>query len=197
MATVTPYEQAVPSPVVPAGPALLTADDLLAMPDASRYELVDGRLQERNMGNLASNVGANITILLGAYVHANNLGKMFIADAGFRLSPSEVSTVRKPDVSFVKRGRLPDDTPSSGYDDLAPDLAVEVLSPNDLAVEVDSKREEYRRAGVRLIWIVNPETRTIHVYRADGSTSLLHEDDELSGEDVIPGFTCRVAEAFV
>lgn len=66
----------------------------------------------------------------------------------------------------------------------------------DLAVETASKREEYRRAGVRLIWIVNPETRMIHVYRADGSTSLLHEDDELSGEDVIPGFTCRVSAVF-
>lgn len=79
---------------------------------------------------------------------------------------------------------------------LATDLVVSALSPNDLAVEVDAKREEYRRAGVRLIWIVNPETRTIHIYRADGLPSLLHEDDELSGEDAIPGFSCRFSAAF-
>jgi Uma2 family endonuclease len=195
MATVAHSENAVSPPVVPAD-KLLTPDDLLALSDEKRFELVEGRLVERNMGNLASSVGANITIVLGAYVKANHLGEVFNSEAGFRLSPNSPATVRKPDFSFVKRGRLPDDTPSSGYDALAPDLAVEVLSPNDLVIEVDAKREEYLRAGVRLIWIVNPDTRTMQVYRADGSTSLLREHDELSGEDVIPGFSCRVSSIF-
>jgi Uma2 family endonuclease len=179
-------------PVVAAG-GLLTPDDFVAIPGEREFELVEGRLVERNGGNVAGLVGSRLACKLHDYVEAHDLGLIFNSGAGFQLS---AATIRKPSVSFVSRGRLPDDMPSSGYDALAPDLVVLVLAPNDKAVEVDFKREEYLRAGVRLIWIVSPETRTIQVYRGDGSTSLLHENDELSGEDVVPGFRCGVASVF-
>ena len=77
-----------------------------------------------------------------------------------------------------------------------PILAVEVVSPNDIVYQLEDKLEDYRKVGVPLVWVVYPNSRTVRVYRADGSTSHLHEDDELSGEDVIPGFRCPVREIF-
>lgn len=83
-----------------------------------------------------------------------------------------------------------------GFLRIAPDLAVEVVSPNDTVYEVDEKVEELLAAGVRLVWVLNPETRIVEVHRLDGTVSKLHVADELSGEDVLPGFTCPVAELF-
>jgi Uma2 family endonuclease len=83
-----------------------------------------------------------------------------------------------------------------GWARIAPDLVVEVISPNDLAYEVDEKVEEYGRVDVPLTWVVNPHTRTVVVHRADGSISRLREGDELSGESVIPGFRCPVSAIF-
>jgi Uma2 family endonuclease len=104
--------------------------------------------------------------------------------------------VRKPDVSFLCSGRLPGNRPARGYDAIPPDLAVEILSPRDLASDIDMKVEEYLRAGVRLVWVVNPDARTVRIHRADRTITGLHEGDELSGEDVLPGFACKVAEIF-
>jgi Uma2 family endonuclease len=104
--------------------------------------------------------------------------------------------VRKPDVSFIRRGRLPDERLPKGHVTIPPDLAVEVLSPNDLADEVDEKVKEYLEAGVLVVWVVFPKTRTVQIHRADGPIVKLTETDELSGEEVLPGFRCRVGEIF-
>jgi len=73
---------------------------------------------------------------------------------------------------------------------------VEVISPNDLAKDLDEKLEDYLRAGVKLIWVINPETRTLQIYYPDGTSRRLHETDEVSGDSVIPGFRCPVAALF-
>jgi len=86
---------------------------------------------------------------------------------------------------------------SEGHIRIVPDLAVEVISANDLAYAVDEKVDEYETAGVQLIWIVNPEMRTVRVHRADGTVRVLPEKDELDGEHVLPGFRCRVGELFL
>ena len=86
---------------------------------------------------------------------------------------------------------------SEGHIGIAPDLAVEVVSPNDLAYEIDKKVEEYDTASVKLIWVVNPETKTVRVHRADGTVTVLREKDELDGENVVPGFRCRVGDLFL
>jgi Uma2 family endonuclease len=104
--------------------------------------------------------------------------------------------IRKPDLSFICLGRLPDEQIPDGYIKLAPDLAVEVISPNDIHYETDQKVDEYLKAGTRLVWVVNPVVRTVLIYRADGSIGGVRESGELDGEDVIPGFRCRVADLF-
>jgi Uma2 family endonuclease len=81
-----------------------------------------------------------------------------------------------------------------GWAKIVPDLAVEVVSPNDLAEDLEEKIVDYEKVGVPLVWVMNPRSRTVMVYRGDGSVSRLHEDDELSGEDVIPGFRCPVRD---
>lgn len=174
----------------------VTPDALLMMPDGDRYELVDGHLVERNMGFRSSYIGANLCQLIGSYCRANDLGWFVGSDCGYQCFPDDPNRVRKPDVSFIRRGRLSRDSAPEGHVRIAPDLAVEVLSPNDLDYETDRKVEEYLRAGVRLVWVVSPESRTVLVYRGDGTITGLRESDELSGEDTLPGFRCRVSDLF-
>jgi Uma2 family endonuclease len=173
-----------------------TPEDLLAMPNGDRFELVDGQLVERNMSAWSSHIGGRMVRLLGNFCEENPLGWTMQADCSYQCFPHAPSLVRKPDVSVIRFGRFPNERLPEGHIRIAPDLAVEVLSPNDLDYETDQKIEEYLRAGVRLVWVINPESRTVLIYRADGSINGLREQDELSGEDVLPGFRCRVAELF-
>ncbi len=105
--------------------------------------------------------------------------------------------IRKPDVSFILAGRLPDNKIPEGYIKIAPDLAVEVVSPTDIQYEVDRKVAEYLEAGVQLVWVINPDTRVIFIYRVDGSASIIRDGAELDGEAAVPGFKCAVADLFV
>jgi Uma2 family endonuclease len=102
-----------------------------------------------------------------------------------------------PDASVVVAGRLPGDEAPQGYIPIAPDLAVEVLSPGEFAEELAEKLADYRSAGIRLVWVVSPATRMVAIRRADGTLAELDATGTLSGEDVLPGFTCTVAELFV
>ncbi|MBI3466041.1 MAG: Uma2 family endonuclease, partial [Planctomycetes bacterium] len=102
----------------------------------------------------------------------------------------------KPDAAFIRFGRLPGEQLPIGYVRIAPDLAVEVTSPNELAEEVESKIDDYLAAGVRLLWIVNPTRRTVRIHRANGTIGWLREHDTLDGEDVLPGFRCAVRDLF-
>jgi Uma2 family endonuclease len=171
-----------------------TPEDLLALPEPVQYELVDGQLVERNMGALSSLIGLTLGHFMRAHCEPKH-GWVFGADCGYQCFPDDPNKVRKPDVSFVRRERLPGGPPK-GHIRLAPDLAAEVLSPNDLATEVETKVQEYLGAGVKLVWVVNPDLRTVRVHRADGSITGLSEHDELDGEDVLSGFRCRVGELF-
>ena len=173
-----------------------TPDDLLTMPDGYRYELVDGTLVERHMGWLAGVVGTKLLLRIGNFNDQHNLGWVNQGGDGSYLPFPGSRSVRKPDVSFVRFGRFPNEQPPSGHALLAPDLAVEIVSPNDLYEEVDRKIEEYISAGVRLVWIISPQNHTARVYRLNGSSISLREDDELDGEDVLPGFRCRVGDIF-
>ncbi len=175
----------------------LTPEDLLTMPDGDRYELVDGRLVERNMSLWSSYVAGQVFGLCNDFCRTNPLGWVLPEGTSYQCFPDAPGKVRKADVSFISLDRLSlQQATAEGHISLAPDLAVEVLSPNDLAYEVDKKVNEYLTAGVCLVWVVNPETRSVTVYRADGSVSKVREQEELSGENVIPGFRCRVAEFF-
>jgi Uma2 family endonuclease len=104
--------------------------------------------------------------------------------------------VRKPDVSFIRVGRLPGEKAPEGHTRIPPDLAVEVVSPKDLAYEVTDHVEDYLKADVRLVWVIDLHVRTVLIYRLDGSISGLREKDELDGEAVVVGFRCPVRELF-
>ena len=132
--------------------------------------------------------------MLDAFSEANDSGWILPADASYQCFPDAPTRVRKPDVSFIKRGRLPGERLPKGHCPIAPDLAVEVLSPRDLSSRTIKKIEEYLQAGVSLVWIVDPAMRTVQIHRKDGSIVELHENDELTGEDVLPGFRCLVSD---
>jgi Uma2 family endonuclease len=110
------------------------------------------------------------------------------------VSLTNPGSFERPDISFVRRGRLPGDVPPKGWVKIPPDLAVEVVSPNDSSDQLEEKLADYEKVGIPLIWVVSLTSRTVMVYRADGSVSRLREDDELSGEDVVPGFRCPIRE---
>lgn len=171
-----------------------TPEDLLTMPDGKDYELVDGQLVERNMGIKSNWVATRLASRLDRFSEENPMGWAQGSEAGYQCFPHEPGRVRKPDVSFVRYGRLPGGVLPDGWARIRPDLAVEVVSPNDLAGELDEKLDDYEKAGVPLIWVIYLVSRTVMVYRGDGTVSRLHEDDELSGEDVIPGFRCPVRD---
>jgi Uma2 family endonuclease len=173
-----------------------TPEDLLAMPDGKNYELADGELVERNMGWESSWIGGRLHHFLSAYCEANRLGWVAPGDASYQCFPFPSDQVRRPDVSFISIHRLTPDHKPSGHCRIAPDLVVEVVSPNDLYLDVEAKVAEYLEAGVCLVWVVNPPTRSVRVHRKDGTLADLEASDELSGEDVVPGFRCQVAEIF-
>jgi Uma2 family endonuclease len=174
----------------------LTPDDLLAMPDGNNYELVDGELVERKMGWYSGWVGGRLFRFLAAFAEDNGVGWVTTADSSYQYAAGADTLVRKPDVSFVRRGQLPDEEPPEGHARLRPDLAAEVVSPKDLYYEVEKKVEEYLRAGVRLVWVINPATRKVRIHRLDGTITEVREDGELTGEDVVPGFRCPVSALF-
>ena len=180
--------------------ARFTPEDLLRLPDAVSYELVDGKLVERHMGMESSVIAARIIHRLREYLGRNRGGLVAGADASYQCFPDAPEKVRKPDVSFIRSGRLEGDRPPTGHCRIAPDLAVEVLSPNDMAYEVEEKVAEYLGAGVPLIWVVHPPTRRVRIIRPasapPGSSFELGEAGVISGEDVLPGFSCPVKGFF-
>ncbi|MBL8796350.1 MAG: Uma2 family endonuclease [Planctomycetia bacterium] len=174
-----------------------TPEDLLTMPNGDDYELVDGHLLERRMGMRSGRIAGRIGLLIGNFCEANKAGTYLPADVSYQCFPSAPTKVRRPDVSFLAAGRIPAGQEPEGHCLLAPDLVTEVVSPNDEFEEVVEKVEEWLAAGVRLVWLVSPRTRTIWVYRRGGSGLLLREKDDLTGEDVLPGFRCTVREIFL
>lgn len=172
-----------------------TPEDLLALPDDGKtYELVGGRLVEKQMGGFSDWVSGRVLRLLGDLGEDRGLG-FVISETGYQCF-SDPRMVRKPDVSFIRRGRLTGERIPDGHIPVPPDLAVEVVSPNDTAYEVETKVQEYLEAGVPLVWVVYPNTRGIHVYRRDGAPDRLGELDDLTAPELIPDLRCRVADLF-
>ncbi|HYY12043.1 MAG TPA: Uma2 family endonuclease [Kineosporiaceae bacterium] len=177
---------------IPQAPPM-TAEQLLDLPDDGlRHELVEGTLRTMTpAGGHHGRISARLLVRMGVFVEAQGLGEVFAAETGFWLR-QDPDTVRAPDVAFVRADRAPD-ARVPGFVPLVPDLAAEVVSPNDRAVEVAGKALSWLDAGVRLVWVVDPENRTVTVYRPDG-VGVLRGQDVLSGEDVLPGFALLLHE---
>jgi Uma2 family endonuclease len=171
-----------------------TPEDLLAMPDEKSYELVDGRLVYRPSGARCSLVGGDLLVRLHLFCDEHDLGIVWGPDNGFRCFPDDPCRVRRPDGSFVRSGRLPGDISPVGWVEIPPDLAYEVVAPGELAEELESRLIDYRKVGVPLIWVIYPELRVAKVLLRGRPPVELGEDDELSGEDIIPGFRCPLRE---
>lgn len=174
--------------------AKLTADDLrtLHLPD-KRTELVSGVLVVREpAGYRHGEVAARLAKAIMDHVDRHRIGKVFAAETGFVLFTNP-DTVRAPDVAFIGTARLPD-PPPVGFAHLAPDLVVEVLSPDDRAGEVLAKVADWLRGGSRLVWVVDPARRLARVYRDDGSEAVAGVDDALDGEQVLPGLSIALTD---
>jgi Uma2 family endonuclease len=157
-------------------------------------ELVDGVLVEKAMGYYESRLAAILIYFLESFLNEHDLGVTAGADGMLRLA---AGLVRIPDVSFVSWDRLAGhDLPAEPIPDLAPDLAVEVLSESNTAREMTRKVAEYFRAGTRLVWLADPKTRTVRVYTSPGRSKLLREDQTLDGGTVLPGFSPPLAQWF-
>jgi Uma2 family endonuclease len=177
---------------------LMTADELFLMPHdgTKRYRLIAGELRTMSpAGSQHGFVANNVALLLTAFVKSRRLGTVFAAETGFVVQ-RHPDTVLAPDVSFVQRDRLPAEGPPPGFFPGPPDLAVEVISPSERQNEIDEKVELWLNSGLPLLWLVHPRRRTVTVYRSLPEVTLLTESDTLDGGDVLPGFTCRVAEIF-
>lgn len=168
----------------------VTDADLLRMPrDGRKYELVDGQICVSPAGYRHGRVAVRLTIKLGSFVAERQLGDVLESSTGYRLPGGNV---RSPDVSFVAADRVPAGEPA-GFAELAPDLAVEVLSPEDREREVLDKVGEYLSAGVRLVWVIDPEQATAASFRSLTDVRRIERHGTLDGEDVVPGFTCTLA----
>jgi Uma2 family endonuclease len=158
------------------------------------YELVDGVLVEKTVGTYEAYLALFLGSLLRNYVAEHHLGIVLGADGMMRLAPG---LVRIPDVSFISWDRLPGRTvPRTAIAELAPDLAVEVVSRSNTAKEMDRKLADYFAAGVRLVWYVYPTARQVAVYSARDQHVLVREEESLTGGDVLPGFRLSLRELF-
>lgn len=175
---------------------LLTADDLLHLPDdGNRYELVRGVLITMPPPDYEHGREAvRLSRRLGTYVEDHGLGDVLV-ESGYRIE-RDPDTVLAPDVSFVSAGRVPPPEQRSRYFQGGPDLAIEIASPSDRPRRVEEKLQDYFSAGTRLVWRVDRRTRSITVFRPDGSVEVVPDDGTITGEDVIPGFTMRVGDLF-
>jgi Uma2 family endonuclease len=175
---------------------LVTAEDLWQMGSRGKdYELVRGELIEMTPpGGIHGRTAVNLSSLVFSFVKEKNLGVVMV-ETGYKLA-SNPDTVRAPDVSFLSTAKIPSTGLPEGYLDGAPNLAVEIVSPGDTASEVQDKVQDYLTYGAQIIWVVYPQQRIVIVHYPDGTARTLHKTDSLSGEVVIPGFSCQVAEIF-
>lgn len=174
---------------------LVTAEDFAGLPDdGSRHELVKGAIIEVVRPTFAhGRVQTRIARFLDAFLDNHALG-WITTETGYILSRNP-DTVRGPDVAFVSKTRLNKPEPDA-FIPIAPDLAVEVVSPNDRATEINAKVVEYLQAGTRLVWVVYPDVQNAHVYRPGGKGEIIDRDGVLDGEDVLPGFKLALRDVY-
>ena len=176
---------------------LVTADELLHMPDDGwRYELLEGWLVKMApAGRVHSRYAGRTGFRLCQYVEAHKLGEVSATGTGFILA-TDPDTVRAPDVAFVSRERIEEVEETPGYWPFAPDLAVEVISPNDTYTEVESKVFQWLDAGTRAVVVVDPWRKSVTVYRSRSDITVLTGDDVLEVDDVVPGWILPMGELF-
>lgn len=168
----------------------MTAEELLKtyIPD-KRIELIQGVLLVREPGGYVhGRVTMNLTARLVLHLERFPTGQLIAAETGFVLGRGP-DTVRAPDIAYIRQDRLPDPD-LGGFAELAPDLVVDVLSPEDRTRAIQEKAGHWLRAGTLLVWVVDPRRQTTHIYRNDGTEEFVGAEGTLRGEDILPGFSC-------
>ena len=159
--------------------------------DFEGYEYVKGELVPMAPPSMEhGEISINIIRYLDLHVYTHQLGRLYTAETTFQLEDRMV----KPDVAFVSTDRLPENRRKGSP--VPPDLAVEIVSPTDMHYDVTEKAFAYLKAGTRLVWVIEPVAKTVMVYRSETDFALLTCEDTLTGEDVVEGFTCPVAQLF-
>jgi Uma2 family endonuclease len=177
-------------------PGTATVGDVVAVHNTENRlcELVDGVLVEKVMGFDESIYAVLLSASIVAYLQIHDLGKVIGADGLMRIFPD---MVRIPDAAFISWRRYPKGKRRQGeIPQVVPDLVVEVLSRGNTPKEMARKLDEYFRAGVRLVWYVDPKRRTVRVYSSRDRSMLLREDAVLDGGDVLPGFSLSIGDWF-
>jgi Uma2 family endonuclease len=176
---------------------LMTAEELLEMPRGRfRYELIEGELKQiAPAGHDHGRIIMELAVPLGQYVKSAKLGKVYAAETGFKIK-SNPDTVIAPDIAFIRQERVEAAGRAKGYWEGSPDLAVEVISPNDTVSEVEERVQAWLEAGTRQVWIISPRLRTVTIYRSLSDISALTEKDTLDGGEVMPGFRIPVIDIF-
>jgi Uma2 family endonuclease len=176
-------------------PVQITPEDVerASSRDGKRYELIDGQLREKIVGTEALFIASRVSERLNAAMYSQH---GFAAVEAMIYCFDRPNQGRKPDVVYVRLERLPERRIPIGDLRLAPDLVVEVLSPGNTGYEVEEKLHDCLGAGIPLVWIVNPERRTVRIYRNDGTTRLYRGGDVIENESLLPGFRLAIAEVF-
>jgi Uma2 family endonuclease len=171
-----------------------TLQDLLNMPkDGNKYELVDGEIVVSPAGMRHSEIAVNISGLIWEFLQKNPIGKVYSSDVGI-VFPN--GNVRSPDVTFIGLAKLPEGRSPESFGEIAPDLAVEVLSPNDSLKELGKKIGEYLENGVPIVWLVDPVHQTVTVYRSLTETRQFTSRDTITAEPALPGFSVPINRFF-
>jgi Uma2 family endonuclease len=177
--------------------SLLTPDDFLSHPDRDLYELVDGQLVGTNMSMESVWIQGQVYEQINQFVKLHQLGMAFPDGLTYRCFAAlekDPNRIRRPDCSFIRAGRTTSDQFISGHCEIVPDLVVEVVSPKDSYYDIQKRVHEFLTVGCPMVWVINPNSRIATVYRKNGTIIEVDDENELSGEDVLPGFRCRLAD---
>ena len=175
-------------------PTRITPDDLLQLENEGLFELVGGQLVEKKMGLLANATTMLIGYHLMGFIRRSNAG-VLASEQSIQCFPQDPDLIRRPDICFIETERARS-LPDEGHVRIAPDLAIEVTSPNDTIDEFEEKLADYRSAGIKLVWEVNPRFRFVQIHRPNRSVERPEEGDTLTGEQVLPGFSIPVKDLF-
>jgi Uma2 family endonuclease len=176
---------------------IMTATELASLsPEASHGELVQGEFISMSpAGFTHGRIALKIGTYLNIFILEHQLGEAYAAETGFILKHNP-DTVRAPDVAFVTSQRAAQQSKETGFFDGAPDLAVEVISPNEMVDDIESKLIDYLEAGTKMVWLVFPRTQSITVYRSLTDIRVFTVEDKIDCEDLLPGFSAAVKEIF-
>ncbi len=187
--------QTVVSVTPPQEKPRVTGDELFAMGDIGPCELVEGEIIKMSpTGDKHGNIESNIDFALKQFVRQHKLGHIRVGEIGIYIR-RKPDTVRGADVAFISNERYAQ-RGASGFLDVAPDLVVEIMSPDDRWSAVMKKLGEYFSIGVRLAWVVDPDTESIYAYRSLTDVRHFAKNAALPGDDVLPGFSITVGEFF-